>query len=49
MGADIMALIASHEWKVNMVGVVQENQIGADTAEEEKELQNTIMNSNTAA
>ena len=29
---DIMALIGRHEWKINMLGTVQENRTGADTA-----------------
>ena len=32
----IMELIGCHEWKVNMVGSLQENIIGAEIAEEKK-------------
>ena len=33
---DIMALIGSHDWKINMLGAAQENRTGADTAKKKK-------------
>ena len=33
---DIMALIERHNWKINMLGIAQENRTGADTAEKKK-------------
>ena len=42
---DIMALIGSHRWKINMVGIAQENRTDADTSEEKKAVKrNTSCN-----